>query len=261
MAPSILVVAGAVVVKGVLHQSLEIALLCKIFVELFMKDAKQFPFGLFLSEGLLSALLFHGTLRQPLAFLVGHLDLLDLRPTFLDLDPLVLDRRTFVFHLRNGEAEIKVDVELLLDVVETQLNHRLPEGGLLLGILDGVSSEDEVVHLNWVAILVGVFAHVAQTERDAETNIGGAKLCGLLWSDALLLKAFDDLVVGHVHKDFGATLQILGLDDEARLWLDRGAAFLVDDRVAIGVGVLLNICLGLSQLIRHFALFNLLIHR
>ena len=126
-------------------------------------------------------------------------------------------------------------IVLLQDVIESELNHNLPEGRVSLAPLYGLRVPYHIVNLGDLALFVIIFAYRPQAERYSDPHIRPQLLSVSLW-DGLFFKSIYYLVLGHVNEDLLA-VGVLGLDDEADLWLDDGASLGVDDGVAILVDV------------------------
>jgi len=144
-------------------------------------------------------------------------------------------------------------IVLLQDVVESELNHDLPEGRVGLAPLYGLRVPYHIVHLGDLALFVIIFADRSQAERDSDTHIGPQLLSFSLW-DGPFFKSVNYIVLRHVNEDLLA-VGVLGLYDEADLWLDDGPALGVDNGVAILVDVGLLVATHVLRLIPIHQLF------
>lgn len=128
---------------------------------------------------------------------------------------------------------------LLSNVCKGQLNNRLPKRGIALSRLDCLRGPDDIKDKCRLTLLVALFAHFAEGERDADTAVVASSSCSVLLWDVLLLHRFDELVVHHVDKHFAARLRVNSLYDESFFGLNCRAAFFINDRLAIGTNVAL----------------------
>ena len=159
--PPVVVISDCFVLERILNDFLEVILIAEVFAKPLVHNTVETPFGFFLSEGFSPPFLFHGTLLQFPFLLFTHFHLLNLW-ALLCFYSLKLDCVSFVFHLWNRKLQVQGYIKLLLDVIESQLDHHLSELCISLRIFHCVSIPNEIINLNRVSLFIVLFSHISK---------------------------------------------------------------------------------------------------
>ena len=90
---------------------------------------------------------------------LGQLDFLDFRG-FPRTNSLELDSGAFIAELGHKVPQVQLNAMLLGNVVESQLNHDLPECGVFFGLFNGDGGPNHIDDLGRVPFFVGLLTDI-----------------------------------------------------------------------------------------------------
>jgi hypothetical protein len=168
------------------------------------------------------------------SFFFSHLDFWNLW-AFLDLNSLVLNCWSFIFHFWDRKPHIELFLKLLINIIKCKFHYGLPKASVLLRVCDNFCIPNEIIYLNRISLFISIFSHTSQRQWNSYTLIGWIILFLIFLSYSLFLHPFNHIMIGKIDKDFLSSCHILRLDNKSSFWLNYCATFLINDGVPVGI--------------------------